>query len=279
MKATMKKIDTDFSAPFNASGIDFDNLPHGKDQRYYDLLAFVVSNGIAGELMAIDNYSQMVLILKSTEDKLEALEQAHDESKHVKLLASLGKKLDFGVKTEIVEPQWSKIRTYFDDAARRHDLASCYISQDLMVETLAVVLYKTLGRNTDPNTQKVAAGILQDELKHLQIGIDRIKGMLEDDPDSVHAALTRSHNAVMPVLFSIISYNCADLCDDLAIDCSSLGLDSVATDLDTVRVEALDTYMDMLDRVGFDTKVTTPLIAKLQSYIESQKVTIAGACC
>ncbi|MEO0442346.1 MAG: ferritin-like domain-containing protein [Pseudomonadota bacterium] len=272
-------MSTTVHTPYNASGIDFDNLPHGKDQRYYDLLAFIVSNGIAGELMAIDNYTQMVPILTSTEDKLEAVEQAQDESKHVKLLASLGKKLDFGVKTEIVEPEWKIIRAHFDTAVRNNDLASCYITQDLMVETLAVVLYKTLGRNTDPNTRKVADNILRDEMKHLQIGIDRIKAMLDKDADSVHKSLTDSHNAVVPVLFSSISYNCTDLCDDLAIDCSSLGLDSVATDLDTVRVDALDTYMDMLDRVGFDTKVTTPLIAKLQSNLDSERVSVAGDCC
>ena len=276
---TRPSVITHPSQPVNASGIDFDSLPHGQDQRYFDLLSFAVSNAIAGEIMAIDNYSQMIPMLESTEEKLETVEQAKDEAKHVKLLANLGQKLDFGVKTEIVEPQWMDVRKFFSGEVEKGNLAACFISQDLMVETLAVVLYKTLGRNTDPDTSKFANNILQDEIKHLGIGMDRIKVMLDKDSDYVHDALERSHNAVMPVLFSIIAYKCVDLCDDLALDCDVLGLDSVQTDLDTVRVEALDTYMEMLDDVGFDTKVTTPLIASLQSYLQSEQMAIPAAGC
>jgi fatty aldehyde decarbonylase len=239
-----------------------------REKSYYDLIAYVASNAVAGELMAIDNYSEMVPLLEGTEAKIETVKQASDEAKHVRLLSSLSKRLTIPIVDRIVEPQWKAIRKHCSEAARRGDLASCLIAQDVMVETLAVVLYRTLGRNTDIDTKRIAGTILDDELHHLQIGLNRIRTMLDADPEAVLAAFSTTQDAVMPQLLSMISYSCESLCDDLGVECSSLRLDSIQTDLDTVRVEALDTYIEMLDRLGLDSKANTPLLARLSEYGE-----------
>lgn len=239
---------------------------HGKDQRYFDLMAYIVSNTISGEIMAVENYSEMVPLLPNTEAKIDTVKQAVEESKHIKMLASLGKRLDYNVKTEIVEPQWRNIRHHFSTAVRKKNLASCLIIQDLMTETMAIVLYKTLQRDTDPDTAHVAKLILADEIEHLGIGVQRIKDMLDEDADNVHDSLVWAHHRVMPELFSMISTSCHSLCGELNVNCGSLTLGSIATDIETLRVEALDAYMETLDMVGFDTKVTMPLIASMSSY-------------
>jgi fatty aldehyde decarbonylase len=239
---------------------------HGKDQRYFDLMAYIVSNTISGEIMAVENYSEMVPLMPTTDAKIETVKQAVEESKHIKMLASLGKRLDYAVKTEIVEPQWQKIRGHFSAAVKKKDLPACLIIQDLMTETMAIVLYKTLGRDTDPDTAQVAGLILADEIEHLGIGARRIKAMLEEDPDTVHDALVWAHHRVMPELFSMISTSCHSLCAELSVDCGGIGLDSIATDIEMLRVDALDAYMETLDLVGFDSKVTMPLIASMSSY-------------
>lgn len=265
---------------------------HGKDQRYFDLMAYIVSNTISGEIMAVENYSEMVPLMGTTDEKIETVKQANEESKHIKMLASLGKRLDYRVKTEIVEPQWHNIRGHFSTAVKKKDLAACLIIQDLMTETMAIVLYKTLGRDTDPDTTQVANLILADELEHLGIGARRIKAMLEEDPEKVHDALIWAHHRVMPELFGMISTSCHSLCAELAVDCGGIGLDSIATDIEMLRVDALDAYMETLDLVGFDNKVTTPLIASMSSYGVQPKAdlrlrtdapagcsTHAGTCC
>jgi fatty aldehyde decarbonylase len=239
---------------------------HGKDQRYFDLMAYIVSNTISGEIMAVENYSEMVPLMGTTDEKIETVKQANEESKHIKMLASLGKRLDYAVKTEIVEPQWRAIRGHFSAAVKKKDLAACLIIQDLMTETMAIVLYKTLGKDTDPDTAQVAGLILADELEHLDIGARRIKAMLQSDPDAVHDALVWAHHRVMPELFSMISTSCHALCAELAVDCGGIGLDSIATDIEMLRVDALDAYMETLEMVGFDYKVTMPLIASMSSY-------------
>lgn len=239
---------------------------HGKDQRYFDLMAYIVSNTISGEIMAVENYSEMVPLMPGTDAKIETVKQALEESKHIRMLASLGKRLGYDVKTEIVEPQWKAIRHHFSTAVQKKNLAACLIIQDLMTETMAIVLYKTLQRDTDPDTAQVAGLILADEVEHLGIGVRRIQAMLAADPDGVHDALIWAHHRVVPELFSMISTSCHSLCAELSVDCGGIGLDSIATDIEALRVEALDAYMETLEQVGFDVKVTMPLIAGMSSY-------------
>lgn len=239
---------------------------HGKDQRYYDLMAYIVSNAVAGEIMAVENYSEMVPLWSDTDSKIETAKQAFEETKHIKMLSSLGRRLDFPVEQRIVEPQWLHIRKQFSAAVAKKDLAACLIIQDLMTETMAIVLYRILQRDTDPDTHDIAKKILADEIEHLGIGIRRLKEMLAKDPDAVHDSLVWAHHRVMPELFSMISTSCHSLCAELDVNCGGIGLDSIRTDIEAIRIEALDTYIETLDKVGFDVKVTTPLIASMSSY-------------
>lgn len=253
-------------------------IRHGKDRRYFDLMAYIVSNAVAGEIMAVDNYCEMVPLIADTDAKIETAKQAFDETKHIRMLASLGRRLDFQVEARIVEPQWLHIRRHFSAAVARQDLAACLVIQDLMTETMAIVLYRILQRDTDPETADMAKRILCDEEEHLGIGTRRLAAMLEADRESVQDSLVWAHHRVMPELFSMISTSCHSLCDELGVDCGGIGLDSIRTDIEAIRVEALDTYIDTLDRVGFDVKVTTPLIAGMSSYggMPSADLRLAG---
>jgi len=138
---------------------------------------------------------------------------------------------------------------------------------------MAILLYKTLGRqeDTDPTTAQVATNILADELEHLGIGIARIKKLLLKDPEGVHDALVWAHHRVMPELFSMISTSCHFLCDELNVDCGSLSLGEIRNDIESLRVQALEQYIETLDKVGFDTGVTNALIASMASYREMDR--------
>ncbi|HEX7154265.1 MAG TPA: ferritin-like domain-containing protein [Thermoanaerobaculia bacterium] len=260
-----------------------------RDRGYYNLLSYIVSNAIAGEIMAIENYSEMVQLMPTPEEKIETVGQAKEECKHILLLAKLGHRLDFGVQKRIVEPQWNNIRKHFSAAVAKGDLPACLIIQDLMTETMAIMLYRTLGKqeDTDPTTAQLATNILADELEHLGIGIARIKKLLAKDPDAVHDSLVWAHHRVMPELFSMISTSCHFLCDDLNVDCGSLSLGEIRNDIESLRVQALEQYIDTLDKVGFDTTVTNALVASMASYREMDRHVLglragggeAAACC
>ena len=239
---------------------------HNKSDGYFNLLAYIASNAIAGEIMAVENYSEMVPLMPDTESKIETVKQAHEESKHIQMLASLGKRHDYNVMREIVEPQWFNIRRHFSTAVQNKDLSACLVIQDLMTETMAIVLYRTLVRQGDPDTAALANKILDDELEHLEIGLARIRSLIAQDPEGVHESLKWAHHRVMPELFSMVSTGCHFLCDRLNIDCASLSLGDLKTDIDEIRIEALDTYVETLDKADFDPVVTAALIESMQTY-------------
>ncbi|MBB1087923.1 long-chain fatty aldehyde decarbonylase [Lysobacter sp. SG-8] len=239
---------------------------HEKGDSYFNLLAYIASNAVAGEIMAVENYSEMVPLMPDTESKIEAVKQAHEECKHILMLSSLGKRHDYDVMREIVEPQWFNIRRHFSTAVANKDLGACLLIQDLMTETMAIVLYRTLKREGDPDTSSLAGKILEDELEHLEIGLARIRRMREDDADAINDSLRWAHHRVMPELFSMVSTSCHFLCDRLHIDCGALSLGDLKTDIDEIRIEALDAYVETLDRAGFEPEVTAPLVEAMQSY-------------
>ena len=252
-----------------------------REKGYWDLLSFIISNAVAGEIMAIQNYSDMVALMPDVPSKIEAIDQANEETKHIQMLAALGRSRDFGVEKRIVEPPWNEIRRQFRRAIDKGDLAACLIIQDLMTETMAILLYTTLSREaeTDQRTAKVAETILADELDHLQIGIRRIQAMLEEDREGVHESLIWAHHRIMPELFSMISTSCDSLCDVLNVDCGSLQLSSIKTDIDTLRARALDQYIGTLDAVGFDVEVTNRLIAGLSSMVDQERQSVPSPKC
>lgn len=255
--------------------------PDGRDQGYWDLLSYIVSNAVAGEIMAIENYSDMVALMPDTASKIEAIDQAAEETRHIQMLANLGKNLGFPVAKRIVEPPWLEIRRQFRRAVDRGDLAACLIMQDLMTETMAIMLYKTLSKEaeTDERTARVAETILADELAHLEIGIARVSALLEEDRDQVQESLVWAHHRVMPELLGMISTSCDSLCDVLDVDCGSLRINSLRTDLDTLRARALDQYVGTLDAVGFDVEVTNRLLATLASFDPEKQQATSGPCC
>ena len=235
---------------------------------YLRLLSFVVSNARKGEIMAIENYGEMVHMMPDTDSKIETVHQAKEECKHILLLEKLAKTIGFPIAETMVEPQWANIRQAFHDAARKNDLAACLIIQDLMVESLAIGLYKLFASaaNGDTETQPVAANLLKDELDHLEIGIKRIKGLMEQDSDAVHDSLVWAHHKVMPNLFEMVHESCNFLCNNHSLDCDTVDKGTTTIDLETLKITSLEHYIAMLDAAGFETKVTNRLIASMASY-------------
>lgn len=244
--------------------------PAGRGEKYNHLISFIVSNAVAGELVAANNYADMVQLVPDVDTKLYLLHEASEEAGHAKTLQGLCKRLGIPVADRIVEPEWHNVRKAFSTAVQKGSLSTCIIMQDLMLETMAVVLYRTLagmdGSSTDSETTRVATALFKDESEHLDWGANKIKELAGENPDEVNAALEWAHDRTMPELFHLIRDGCDTLCDVLGVECGTFKIDEIATDLETVRIQALDAYIETLDRAGFDPKVTAPLIARMSSY-------------
>jgi fatty aldehyde decarbonylase len=249
---------------------------------YLKVLSFVISNAWMGENMAIQNYSEMVPLMESVESKIEAVGQAHEEAKHVLMLEKLARRLGFEVDPTMVEDEWASVRDSFHEAAGKGDLAACLIIQDLMVESLAIGLYSTFADedNKDWETSKVATGLLEDELRHLDIGIGRIRELMARQPEAVHDSLVWAHGRVMPKLFQMVHHACDFLCERKGVPCESemafvqngeLHLDgrregTSYIDLNRLKIASLESYIGMLDNAAFDPRIVNQLVASMAAY-------------
>jgi fatty aldehyde decarbonylase len=168
----------------------------------------------------------------------------------------------------MVEPQWANVRAHFHEAAKKKNLAGCLIIQDLMVESLAIGLYKLFSSasNGDFETNRIAANLLKDELEHLDLGVKRIQVLMEKDSEAVHDSLTWAHHRVMPNLFEMVYQSCDFLCKTQDLDCDTVDKGNVAIDLNALKVASLEHYVDMLYQAKFDLDVTNQLIASMTSY-------------
>jgi fatty aldehyde decarbonylase len=232
------------------------------------LLSFVVSNARQGEIMAVENYSEMVHLMPDTDSKIETVHQANEECKHILLLAKLARQIGFPIDESMVEPQWKDVRAHFHDAVRKKNLAGCLIIQDLMVESLAIGLYKLFSSaaNGDEETYRIAALLLKDELDHLAIGVRRIQTLIAEDSDAVHDSLVWAHHRVMPNLFEMVYDSCEFLCRNKDLDCDTVDKGTVTIDLNHLKVASLEHYVDMLYQANFDLDVTSQLVASMTSY-------------
>ena len=232
------------------------------------LLTYVVSNARAGEHLDIHNYSDIVRLLPDTDAKIEAVRQAKEECGHILLLEKLAERLDFGIDESMVHDEWQVVRAAFLEAAERGDLAACLIIQDLMVESLAIGLYRLFSSaaNSDEETARVARTLLKAELDHLEIGIARINELMQQDDDGVHDALIWAHHKVIPRLFDMVHGSCDFLCSNHGLDCDTVDKGQITIDLEALKITSLEHYVEMLYRAGFEQKILGPLIASMTSY-------------
>jgi fatty aldehyde decarbonylase len=232
------------------------------------LLTYVVSNAREGEYMAIHNYSDIVRLLPGTDAKIEAVRQAKEECSHILLLEKLAERLGFDIDQSMVHAEWQVVRAAFVEAAERGDVAACLIIQDLMVESLAIGLYRLFSSaaNSDEETARVARTLLKAELDHLDIGIARINELMQRDEDGVHDALIWAHHKVIPRLFDMVHGSCDFLCSNHELDCDTVDKGQITIDLEALKITSLEHYVEMLYSAGFEQKILGPLIASMTSY-------------
>lgn len=70
----------------------------------------------------------------------------------------------------------------------------------------------------------------------------------------------------MPELFKLASTSCDSLCDAIGVDCASLDLSVLRTDIGSLRAAALEQYVTSLDRAGFDAGFVNDLVASMSEY-------------
>lgn len=236
-----------------------------REPGYLRLLSFIVSSARQGEIVAVENYSEMVALMPDTAGKIETVTQAKEECKHILLLEKLAGYVGFPICESVLESQWQTVRHHFQSAARKRNLAGCLIIQHLMVESVAIGLYQVFASSTngDAGTQHIAANLLQDELDHLKIGIRQIQRLMDGDSGKVHDSLLWAHHRVMPSLFEVVQQSCDFLRCNKELDCDAVDGHSYSVEIESLKVASHDHYVAMLNQVGFESRISNQLIASM----------------
>ena len=75
----------------------------GRSAYYLKVLSFVSSNAWCGENIAVQNYSEMVPLMATVEGKIEVVNQAKEEAKHILLLEKLAQRLGFPIDETMLQ--------------------------------------------------------------------------------------------------------------------------------------------------------------------------------
>jgi hypothetical protein len=226
------------------------------------LLSYILSNAAASEVVAVENYSQMVHLMPTKHAKIEAVGVAHIKGQHVLLLSNISRVLNIAVESHSAEPRWRGIRRHFAAAITRQDLASCLIIQDVMAKVLSISLYEALAAaEIDQQTAGITANILGDEFEHLEIGIWRLRSMLAADEEGVIDGLRWAHYRVMQEVQDINDLSCDDCYEDPGKNCGNVAFDRGGTDIAELRKCAVERYHEILFSL-FDAAVVRPLLAR-----------------
>ena len=255
-------IDTNNTVPSPQKGL----LENG---RYCREIGFLYSVCISGELFATQAYSLMSLMPKDKNLIRKLLNEAQEELSHACMLEKLGNKLDVPFANNILEPEWYTVLNYFKEKVRENDFISCFIIQEVMMESLAIVIYEVLsgdGTITDTETAKLEKHILQDEINHVDYGVDFLKQEIAKNPEQLHQKLKETHDFVMPNLFNLARYDCTLTLNAMGVECGTFGAEDIGSDLDTLRLRALDRYISTLEAGGVNNDLISELLLNISGY-------------
>src|SRR5688572_30420221 len=119
--------------------------------RYSALHQTIVSHSITGEAIAIEHYARMIPLARSIEERLELVEDAYHERTHLLSMRKVASDVSVEPKIVMDDAYWGPVRSAFNECADAKDIEGCYIIQDIVLESYAVVLYDALVPGLEPS--------------------------------------------------------------------------------------------------------------------------------
>jgi 1,2-phenylacetyl-CoA epoxidase catalytic subunit len=143
------------------------------------------------------------------------------------------------------------VRSAFAERAAAADLGTCYVMQDILLETFAVTLYEALIPASYPFAAERLHVIASEEREHLEHGIEALGAALATDAAQANARIDRANETIGRTLVGWISPGmCEPHCGVCHAKCAKLDLHLL--DIDMARVEAtfVDSYGHALREAG-----------------------------
>ncbi len=234
------------------------------DPRYPNVYRDVVAHSITGEAVGIEHYSRMIPLARSLDERLDLLEDAYHEKLHLLGMREVGRRLNVPENTDIDGPYWRRVRDVFRERADAGDLLACYVMQDIVLETFAVVLYEAVLPGSDPFAAEQIRMIAAEERDHLAHGIHALADAYSRDPSGLQERVNHANERVARVLAEWIGPEaCGPHCGVCHAECAKLDLHLLEVDMVTTQARFVGDYGAALRSIGFPAADVTRWLARL----------------
>jgi fatty aldehyde decarbonylase len=217
--------------------------------------------------MGIEHYARMVRLARDPRERLELLEDASHECRHLSAVMALAPRLGLEVTCAPEDAYWGRVRAAFEERAAARDLAACRVIQDVILESFAVVLYGSILPGISLDAAGCLAAILRDEQGHLAEGTTALRRRVDEDASSAVASVEAANAGAARILADWLRpRDCAPacgVCSALARSCLKQDLEVISVDLVAARAAFVSTYGRALRAAGFAPAQVTRWLARL----------------
>lgn len=214
-----------------------------RSDAYRDPFSRINGIVIEGEQEAYDNFISLAKLLPEHAEELIRLGKM--EHRHKKSFEACGRNLDVRPDLEFAKRFFRDLRRDFQDAATKHQIATCLLIQALVIECFAIAAYNNYIPVADDFARKVTESVVADEYSHLNFGEVWLKAHFP----SVKAELETANRQVLPIIWQMLN--------QVEWDARAIGINK-----QSLVAEFLVRYSEALSQIGFSTQD----ILRLSSY-------------
>ena len=229
----------------------------------------LLSHIVTGESVGIEHYARMVPLARTTQERIDLVDAAHDERGHLVSILDAAKSLGIATEWAADDAYWGAVRRTFKEAADRGDLLACYVIQDVVLEVFAVTLYEAIQGGLEARVAPRVAAIAADERRHLGHGIAALRSQADGDDAGLRQRVEAANEGVARVLAQWLRVgDCAVACGVCAKtrgSCFKDDLGLFGVDLGRTRARFLSLYGESLRALGFTPASVTRWVARLAS--------------
>jgi fatty aldehyde decarbonylase len=227
----------------------------------------IVSHIVTGESVGMEHYARLVSATRDLGERLEFLEEAWTEGRHLSSMLGLAERLSLAITWSGDDHYWGRVREFFGERLAASDLASCRLVQDVILESFAVALYDSILPRLEPTVAEAVRVMLADEREHLEHGVAAMRERVLEDPEGTASRVERANDAVARLLAGwIVEDDCAPecgVCRALVRRCLKRDLQGMGVELARARAQFLSLYGGALREAGFAPAPVTRWLARL----------------
>jgi fatty aldehyde decarbonylase len=235
-----------------------------KDPGYKCVVSDIFSQAIVCEIIGMKNFATISSVIDDYDEAMEAIEHANGERMHAEGFLALAKEYDLEININLNGIYWNGIRERVIEYGNRKDFVACFIVQEIMLESYAVSMYTDVGNKLPGKAGSLFLAIAEEEKSHLHHAIEILQKEYHEQGEAVVRKLEKVHYECMTILSEWSGRtDHKGHCGICKGTCMKESLPQLDLDIVSLRGNALNLYVKMLDEIGIPTDETLPWIANL----------------